>query len=323
MYDWLADALAGDATVVTANRRLARVLQQEFADRQIAAGHQAWSSPRILSWPDWLDALLREAGGQEDLPIRINPHQSALLWDRCLRKEIQAEAIGITNLVRLAKDSWQRLADWCVGIREVARQAQSSDQRAFAAAAGRYAALLQHQGWVDDAGVAGLVCELLEAGRTRVTGNITFAGFDRSRPIIERIRQILEQGGCVVREQSVATPVAPKLFAFETGDAELRAAGSWARSRLEGNARERIAIVVDGLERDADRIAGLVREGLLPGYRLSPKLPAEALNVSFGRRLLDYPAVSTGLLWLRWLIRDLDALEVGHLLRSPLLASGR
>jgi probable DNA repair protein len=319
MYDWLVDALSGNATVVTANRRLARVLQQEFAERQVAAGIQAWASPRIVSWPDWLDALLQEAGAQEDLPTRINHHHSALLWDRCLRKELQADVSGIANLVRLARDSWQRLADWCVDIRELARQAQSSDQRAFAAAAGRYAGLLEHQGWVDDAGLATLVCGLLDEGRIGVAGQFTFAGFDRRRPILERIQESLQRQGCDIRERAVAEPAAPALLAFDTSDAELRAAGSWARARLENGPNERIAIVVNSLERDADRLAGLVREGLLPGYRLCPQLPAEALNVSFGRKLLAYPAVSVSLLWLRWLVGDLAAVEVRHLMRSPLL----
>ena len=41
--------------------------------------------------------------------------------------------------------------------------------------------------------------------------------------------------------------------------------------------------------------------------------------MSFGRRLSAYPAISTGLLWLRWLGSDLRAFDVCHLLRSPLL----
>jgi probable DNA repair protein len=319
MYDWLPDAVAGDATVITANRRLARALQQEFAERQVAAGRMAWRSPQILAWPDWLDGLLQDAVGQEDLPTRINHHHSALLWDRCLRKELTGDISGVTNLVRLARDSWQRLADWCVDIRDVARYAQSRDHRAFAAAAGRYAGLLDRQAWVDQAGSAGLVCRLLEDGRVRVNGRLTFAGFDRSKPIIDRVRQVLVAQGCVVRELPLPSPAVPALHAFDTSDAELRAAGKWARARLEEKPDERIAIVVSGLEQDAERLAGLVREGLLPGYRLSAEVPAEALNVSFGRRLSAYPAVSTGLLWLRWLAGNLRAFDVCHLLRSPLL----
>ena len=320
MYEWLPQAVAGDDTVVTANRRLARVLGQEYAQRQLDSGALAWRSPRILAWPDWLDALLRDASGQEAAPTRINRYQSAHLWDRCLRQELGEGAVGTGNLVRLARDTWQRLADWNVGIREVARYAQSADHKSFAAAAGRYLNQLEKNGWVDDAGLAGHVTTLLQEGRVRVQGRVTFAGFDRERPAVDRIRKRLSDLGCEVADAPAAnTRGAARLHRFETSDAELRAAGAWARERLGHNPAARIAIVAGGLERDAERAARLVREGLMPGYQLAPEVPASALNISYGRRLAQYPPIAAGLLWLRWLARDLGALEVGHLLRSPLL----
>ena len=322
MYHWLPGAVADNGTVVTANRRLARVLQQEYAARQVAEGVLAWRPPAIKAWPDWLDTLLEEAAGQESLPTRINHHHSMLLWDRCLRKELDGEVVGATNLVRLARDAWQRLADWDIGIREIARHAQSRDHKAFAAAAGRYAALLDGRNWVDEAGLASRVCQLLGAGRIRVSGRYTFAGFDRSKPIVDRVRQFLLDQGCVIDVAPPRAATTSQLHAYDNADAELRAAGAWARDRLEEGPGKRIGIVVNGLERDAERMAGLVREGLIPGYRLSQELPASALNVSFGRRLAAYPAVSTAILWLRWLTRELGANDVCHLLRSPLIGVG-
>jgi ATP-dependent helicase/nuclease subunit B len=320
MYDWLRDALEGTATVITANRRLARVLQQEYAIQQQNAGVEAWESPQILALPDWLDTALRDVAGQEDLPTRINHHHSALLWDRSLRKELGESASGVGNLVRLSRETWQRLADWNVTIKDVARAAQSPDHRVFASAAGRYLSILEHRNWVDDAGLASLVADLIEQRRLVVPGRCTFAGFDRDKPLINRVRDCLAQAGCDVRDAADKRPAgAPQLLPFETNDAELRAAGAWARARIEQVPGERVAIVANGLERDAERVAGLVREGLIPGYRMSAAIPAEALNVSYGRKLARYPVVSVGLLWLRWLVRDLRATDVSHLLRSPLL----
>ena len=320
MYDWLRDALDGTATVITANRRLARVLQQEYAAQQQSAGVVAWESPRIQALPDWLEAALLDASGQEDLPTRINQHHSTLLWDRCLRKELGNDAAGVGNLVRLSRDTWQRLADWNVTIKEVARTAQSPDQKVFAAAAGRYLGVLERSNWVDDAGIASLVADLIERRRLVVSGRYSFAGFDREKPAVRLVRERLASAGCEVLDVAEKLPAgAPKLLPFESSDAELRAAGAWARRRIEEVPGERIGIVANNLERDAERIAGLVREGLIPGYRMSAAVPAAALNVSYGRRLGRYPVVSIGLLWLRWLVRDLRAFEVSHLLRSPLL----
>ena len=322
MYDWLPEALQERGTVITANRRLARALREEYAARQLADGVAAWETPRILAWPDWLKSMLDDAGEQEDLPTRINHHHSTLLWERCLRKELDDDVVGAGHIVRLARDCYQRLADWDVGIREVARTAQGRDQRAFAAAAGRYQGLLERESWVDEAGLAALLIARIGDGRVRPAGRFTFAGFDRTRPVVDRLRQQLVAVSCEVVDEPDRRGAAPELLTFDTPEAELRAAGAWARQRLDDTPSTRIGIVVPGLERDAQRTAGLVREGLVPGYRLSSELPAEALNVSYGRRLANYALVSTGLLWLRWLVRDLRAVEVGHLLRSALIGAG-
>ncbi|MDH3533757.1 MAG: hypothetical protein OEO82_12570, partial [Gammaproteobacteria bacterium] len=165
MYEWLTDALRGPSTVITANRRLARVLRKKYADQQLSAGQVAWQSPAVDSWKDWLDKELLDASDPSSLPTRINEHQSQLLWERCLRKEIGTSIAGLAALVRLSRDTWQRLADWRIGIREIARTAASSDQRLYAAAAGRYLGILEREHWVDDAGLGALIDELLRTDR--------------------------------------------------------------------------------------------------------------------------------------------------------------
>jgi hypothetical protein len=57
MYDWLTGALQDSSQVVTANRRLAKVLTEHYAQLQLDAGRKAWRSPDILAWPDWLMQL--------------------------------------------------------------------------------------------------------------------------------------------------------------------------------------------------------------------------------------------------------------------------
>ncbi len=322
MYEWLTDALQGPSTVVTANRRLARVLQEEFTHRQLRAGVTAWQSPEIRAWHDWLPDLLLKASNQAALPTRINQHQSQLLWERCLGKEIGDSATGITNLVRLARDAWQRLADWRVGIRELARSAQSDDQRLFAAAAGRYLGILEREGWVDDAGLPALADALIRSGRIPVDRRVTFAGFDRERPAVVSIQAAFAESGCIVESAPVpkmATDI--NLQCHESAEAELRAAGAWARERLEAGATPKIAIIAGDLEQQAERKTRLVRESLVPGWQYGDTALAQSVNVSYGRRLIDYPAISIALLAMKWLARDLASGDIGHLLRTPMLGS--
>ena len=220
MYDWLPEALLERGTVITANRRLARALQQQFAAGQIEAGVGAWQTPRIYAWADWLKIMLEEADAQEDLPTRINHHHSTLLWDRCLRKELDDDVVGAGHIVRLARDSYQRLADWDVGIRDVARAAQGRDQRAFAAAAGRYLGLLERENWIDEAGLPALLVARIRDGRIRPEGRYTFAAFDRDKPVVAMLRTQLAKAGCTVFDEPRRAAVAPAVIAFDTPEAE-------------------------------------------------------------------------------------------------------
>jgi len=322
MYDWLNAALHNSGTLVTANRRLTRILTAEFAARQQSSGATAWRSPSVFAWQDWLLTTVNSALEPESLPTRINAHQSQWLWERCWRQEVGDSEPNVTNLVKLSRNSWQRMADWQVSIKEVARSSQSVDQRAFAAVAGRYAALLRREKMVDDAGLAALVLELIRDDRVHFDARHTFAGFDRQRPLAAAMHKALAGAGVEVSFAPLKDAcVERSLQAFENTDAEFRSAGAWARRLLERDPAAHIAIVATGLEADADGIARCVREGVVPGWQYGHRSLTDAVNVSYGRRLSEYPAISIALILLRWLISDLGAKDVSLLLRSPLLAT--
>jgi ATP-dependent helicase/nuclease subunit B len=322
MYEWLEDSLSNSGTVVTANRRLARALGEEFAAKQLAAGKKAWRSPSIHSLQDWLVILSDTALSQVDLPTRINAQQSQLLWERCLRKDLQDAEVSIPNLVRLSRVTWQRLADWQVTIGAVARSAQNDDQRLFATVAGRYLAVLEHEHWVDDAGLGGLVLDLINARRVVLSGACSFVGFDRERPIIAALQAAIRSNGVEIMNVPDAVATAQvESQAFENTTAELRSAGAWARLQIENNPGARIAIIANGLDKDAAGVARRVREGVTPGWQHAHKSLFDAVNVSYGRRLSDYPAIAVGLKLLRWLVDDLSSKDVSMLLRSPLVGT--
>lgn len=322
MYDWLTDALDNSGTIVTANRRLARVLADEFSTQQLAAGKTAWRSPSILTWQDWLDVLLENAGGQADFPTRLNLQQSQLLWERCLRKEIDDSSAGLSSLVRLSRDTWQKLADWQVTINEVARTTANDDQRMFASVAGRYLAILEHENWIDDAGTAALVLRQIAEGRVKFAGRHTFVGFERTRPVVAALQVAMASQGVESHY-----PPQPDLEsrgsvqAFENPAAEMRAAGRWARQQLEFDPVQRIAIVTTGLEQDSESIARLVREGMTPGWQHGHASLFSGLNVSYGKRLSEFPAISSALLLLRWLVQDLPSTDISQLLRGAQLGN--
>lgn len=323
MYDWLGKLLQEPAVVITATRRLARLLQDEYGQQQVAAGRLAWSSPEIYSWHDWLNQCLADASAPGSLPTRINPQHSQILWERCLRKDLGDDATGISAVARSCRDAWQRAADAGLTIKEIAAGARSDDHRLFASVAGRYLGILERENWADAAGTAALVHNLIDNGRVAVPERLIMAGFDREPASLGALCEVLAAKGCgIERVPAPTSNVRPQRMRFDEVDSEMRAAGAWARSVIEANPSARVAIVKQGLEQTADRDARLVREGAVPGWQYGTSAMRNSVNVSYGGRLSEYPAIGIAMLALRWLAGPLSSRDIATLLLSPLFASG-
>ncbi len=320
MYDWLNEALTDDeAQVVTANRRLARTLGVAYGERQIASGILAWRSPLIFAWRDWQSALLDSVDVDDTLPARISDYQARVLWERCLKDVIDDPFLNYGNLARQCRDTWQRLHEWCVPLKHAEDAARGPDQGLFVRAASQYEEYLHARQWVDNATLPNLLIQFAQQGLLKAPRQVTLAGFDRLSPQVEDLCAALKSKGTrIVRHQAARRGVA-ELRRFESPDAELRAAGAWARAQLSEDSSQQIAIVVGQLEQNAERSGALLREGFSPGWQYAPPRIAAALNVSYGARLADYPAVSIALLALRWLYSDLRSADISLLLRSPYL----
>ena len=318
MYDWLTDALRGNSRVVTANRRLSRELAAAYSKLQVRDGRAAWRSPRISAWSDWLREQVAAAEISEPVPTQINAHQSRVLWERCLRREISDPLLNLGMLVRQSRESWIRLHEFEVALSDCETAAQGKDQKIFSAAARSYQSILDREDWIDEAGTAGLLANLITGNRAVVPESLLIAGFDRLVPQTERLLVALRDAGCKIEiapQPESRTPA--DLRSFENPDAEMRAAGAWARECLLKSPDANVAMVATHLEKNAERYARLVREGFSPGWQTSGSHYKAAVNVSYGRQLTAYPVIAVALLALRWLYEDLGTRDVSVLLRSP------
>ncbi len=322
MYAWLNEALRESSHVVTANQRLARVLTAEFARQQLALGHSAWRTPAIRSWQNWLGDLLASAAFSRSMPTRINSHQSKVLWERCLRREVADPLLNMAMLVRQAREAWARMHEFAAPLSACAASAIGRDQHIFARAAGSYQSILANENWVDEAGVAGHVAQLIENACVELPKSVTFAGFDRLSPQVSAILDALREVG-VVAAEAPRPAVAGKaiIHRYENPDAELRAAGAWARNKLQESPDQVIAIVATHLEQNAERCTRLLREGLAPGWQHAGPEHQATVNVSYGCRFSEYPAIAIALLALRWLQNDLSGRDVSLLLRTSTIGS--
>ena len=319
-YGWLTAAIREGAQIVTGNRRLARLLLTEYARRQAAAGAAAWRTPTIRPLRDWVDDVL-DATPTRSIPARLGTQQGLLVWERILRRELREPVASFGALVKQVRDTWVALNAWNLSAEACLEAARGPDQRLFARAAARYAAELAGEGWMDEATSMAVLTALFDENRLDVPQRLIVVGFDRITPQSRSLFDTLAARGCEIVMQDVTDRGTVYLTSYDNPDAELRAAGCWAAEQLAADPDRVVAVVVTHLERDVHRAARLLREGMVPGWQWSDAAAA-AVNVSYGRRLIEYPAIAAAVLILRWLGGPLDTRDISVLLRSRSVGMG-
>ncbi len=314
--------------VVTASRRLARHLRLRHAAGRAAAGAAAWLAPRYVPWDVWLAEAWQAAAYRPEAPLPapvLTPRQSRLLWERAASRALGESTLAATGgLAAQAAASWQRACDWGVPAEAIREAARSPDATFLAGAIAYYTAACAEGGWRDPAALAAALAARFRRSEATamVDGPVTFAGFERPAPAQRDLVDAMREAGVPVTvERAEGRSVAATVSVRDAPDrdAELRAAGAWARECLLAEPGRRIGIIVPDLAGRAARAGRLIGEGFSPGWQLRAD-GISGINVSYGRPLADYGLIDAALGVLGLIRDDPDFAVLGRLLRSPFMA---
>ena len=313
----MIQALEEGAEVVTASRRLARTLRERFDEIQVRQGRQAWRSPVILPLEAWLARTAQRASASLELPPQVDSVSAFVLWDECFRRHAPAAMPNPGGVARQAYSALQRAGEWRLPPAEISKAARNLDEIVFSRALSDYRQRLSRDGWTDASGRLSLLSDRLVAAAARLPERILFAGFERLSPSVEALLAALSAAGVAAeRIRPDRRNSAVEFATFEFQEQEWRAAGAWARERLEAKPSCRLAIVCPALDSQAAVALAAIREGLTPGWQYGGAAWRDSVNVAYGRRLSEHPAVSGALLFLRWAVSGLSTREISMLLRS-------
>jgi ATP-dependent helicase/nuclease subunit B len=316
-YTWLEEAIAADALVLCASRRLARELRTAYDQQQVDAGRRSWRTPPVLFWQDWLADAWESAAASKLAPV-LEPASATLLWEECLGRTSREQLLSDAAVVRHAEAAWQRIHDWRLSLADVAAAASSRDEHWFVRAATAYSQRLQQGGWIDQAQLCGSCTSELGTAELVPGSRVVHAGFDRLTPVLQFLFETLaEQGVTVTAAPRVSKPISQLCKSFKDNNAQWRAAGTWARHLLEREPGARLAVIAPDLESNADAITHNIREGFAPGWQLAGERYRRSVNVSYGRRLVDFPAIAVAHNALRLAASGLRSSDVSLVLRSP------
>ena len=323
-----------DSTIViTPTARLARAERLRLAMARKGAGQTAWVTPAVLDFSSWIRQIQDHwllAG--DDSRVPVTAPQTLVLWQEVIDREV---FIGEPRVADMAASSWRRIHEYQLEPPEQwTGLILSEDSRRFRDWAGRFQALCADKGLVDEWTLATELPDLIRQGRVDLPPGIALAGFDLPMtPLQQAIVQAVQDAGIPVetsgvepagngRPESSNQPGTglEEIIEFPDAEAELQAAAGWARSRLEKNPDQTIAIVVPDLGQrlaSAERIFQQVFDP--PGFALTPARH-EPWHVSLGPTLDRWDLVANALALLRLDPARISQPEAFSLLRSPFLA---
>ncbi|MEJ2432712.1 MAG: PD-(D/E)XK nuclease family protein [Pseudolabrys sp.] len=356
-------ALTKGATVITANRRLARAVIDDY-NRAQAAAHALWETPRVLPWASWLQQawellgeVPRESRGEETgevpdgdwaqdahRPLLLAPFQELTLWEQVVRDSAWGGGLlQPAPAARAAREAWELVHAWRLDLArlETQRDAWGEDTRAFVDWARSYRRRCAQGGWLDQARLADWVGARLGgddaprcAAALALPARIVLAGFDELTPQQAALVEVLRDADVNVEtasssEVSDMTTGGLQVVALADAEAELMAAARWARRCMTDDPQLRIGVVIPELTTLRAVVERIFDDVLLPGAVLPGGRSPEALwqarpyKLSAGRPLSEYPVVEAAFQILRLGAEPQPVARVGALLRSSFIGGAQ
>jgi hypothetical protein len=278
MDDRLLEAIRGGSAVVTAGRRLARHLRQDYDAIQQSAGLLAWPAPTIISWAGWLDTLWQEAFySVPDPPILLSEWQKRILWESVIDESGEAaQLLQKRATATAALEAWSLATAWRLNFDRI-EQLGGEDARTFVRWAQTFRERCSAHNWLDEASLPDYLRGRVDV--LRLPEHLVLAGFDEIAPQQQDFLDACKLTGCAVERLGYAPQPGEGAVrvAFADARVEIAAAARWSRTLLQSGVTGGIAIVVPDLESRRDQVERIFRGILEPGFELPNSRPLSPL----------------------------------------------
>ena len=314
----LGSALVAGELILTANQRLARAVEQTWADQRLAAGEIRWARPRVQALDAWIESQYQQLRDAAFEPALVGTLANAAVEQRLWRQVIAADPEPLpgdpTHLAALAHSARQLLERWDLEPEALRDGGHGAERFAgwlpqWRAAMARCGLLTREQGLE-------LLITAHRAGALAGAGRIHLLGFASLPP---RHRRVLANlGRDLIHCAATGAPGSVHRAAAADADAELAAAAHWAAAQLDRHPERRVAIVIPDLAARRDRVERTLRDLLAPSHCLpaSPWSPPPC-NLSAGQPLAGLPLPHSALALLALSLAPAALGEVCALLHDP------
>lgn len=327
MEPTLRSALKSGVTVVTSHRRQARQIRYRFAAANQEDGSDAWESPEVMGWDDWLVKLHQDItwsgySAPRNQRKLLSHFQEQVLWEKIIDA-------GDTLLDDVAGTARQASSAWgLVQAYRLPDPAKSThpteDVAAFANWMRRYFSRCRELSLIDHARLADIIAPAMRAGAIPPPSSLLLVGFDGFTPQQRILLKTLETLGTKMdRYKGARVEVTPVGVRCAASADEYLAAARFVRRVLASEKPGNTAVLIPELQRDRKRIERIFDDVLMPGSSLpGSNVAGRPYNMAVGERFEQSPLVVAALRLCGLLRPSARFDDLSSVLRSPFLRGG-
>ncbi len=315
-----------DSVIITPNERIARKLVQaaQWSDGE---RKECWESPSVQSLNDWiLERWIQLQGNchpKASSKVLLSPLELTNVWARVISNDPSYTSIlnGL-ELASMAVSANRTIELWRATPSSFVPDSIETER--FLAWEAQVSSTCNAKNWVSFETVISMVIEAIEAGELPLPGELKLIGFDETPPLIKGLFHTLSKQSLVLIDGNIdideeISTSARKIEVGERRDqAEL--AARWAKTHLDENLDQRIAIICPELSKTKDHVATAFKKVFEPqAFLLDTPRYTAPFNISAGDPLAKAPVISSILKWIMSPGKKLDINQVAELITSPFI----
>ena len=298
MYCELLSTLNLDKDIITltANCRLSRYLQEQYAHYQIKAGKKAWISPEILPLNTWLSNCWQHYELTQG--FLLSSFEEEVLWQKILGLSDQT--------ANLTKKAWKLVKSWNLSLKELEAESDSEVQ-CFIQWAYQFEAELEKHKLISTVELPKHLETLIP--HLNLSQQLILLGFDELVPTMRQFFDVLEKKTTISSYLSGSRQKnCIKRVSFKERETEIQTMARWAYKELRDNPSKKIGCAIPTLTENRSQI-----------YRIFQNVfrSDKYFNISATEPLAHFPLVKTALKILALNPFYIEVTEFGTLLRSP------
>jgi len=328
----LSQALEAGATLLTANRRLARAYSSAYDRQQIVSGNSAWTTPSIIPLETWWQTLHSEfcALGLSEKKL-LSTEQQQAIWRNSIESSGDGGALlSINATAHSLVKAWSIQCAFDNGNNPWSTYL-TQDQKAYQRWCMRFEALCDQGNFIDIGRLPDLILEVLaehNAALNLLPKRLCLSGFLQHTPQLQRFLMQCRAYGVEVNDVELpnVTPVQSHRIACHDTLHEIQSAAHWARSQFNASniahtADRCIAIVISDLHARRQQVQRIFDSVFFPTATPDEiRQCGRPFEISLGQALDQYSPVMAALRTLRLGLDGLQGTDIGEWLLSPYLA---